>query len=66
MRFGVGSACALMIAVFGAACGDDNGIGPESLRFGLSGGITIQLETPLGVEVGTLIAPGMQLITTIK
>lgn len=59
MRFGVGSACALMIAMFGAACGGDNGIGPESLRFGLSGGITIQLETPLGVQAGTLIAPGM-------
>ena len=48
-----------MIAMFGAACGGDNGIGPESLRFGLSGGITIQLETPLGVQAGTLIAPGM-------
>ncbi len=43
-----------MIAVFGAACGDDDGTGPETLRFGLSGGVTIQLETPLRFGVGTL------------
>ena len=43
-----------MIAVFGAACGDDNGTGPDTLRFGLSGGITIQLETPLRFGAGTL------------
>ena len=48
-----------MIAVFWAACGNDNGIGPESLRFGLSGGITIQLETPLAVDPGTRLPAGM-------
>ncbi len=61
LRFGLGSACALMIAVFGVACGDDNGIGPESLRFGLSGSITIELETPRGFEAGTFIPVGMLL-----
>lgn len=47
-----------MIAVFWGACGDGNGIGPESLRFSLSGAITIELETPLHLDPATLIAAG--------
>ena len=35
-----------MIAVLVTACGDDNGTGPDTLRFGLFGEITVQLETP--------------------
>ena len=42
-----------MIAVIVASCGDDNGTGPYTLKFGLSGGITIQLETPLRLGSGT-------------
>ncbi len=47
-----------MIAVFWRACGDGNGIGPESPRFGLSGAIMIELETPLHLDPATLIAAG--------
>jgi hypothetical protein len=47
LRFRFGHACTLMIAVFGAACGDDNGTRPETLRFGPSGGVTIELATLL-------------------
>ena len=47
-----------MIAVFWRACGDGNGIGPESLRFSLSGAITIELETPLHLDPVTPIAAG--------
>ena len=59
LRFSVGSACALMIAAFAAACGDDIPIGPNALRFGLSGRISIHLETPLRVDPGTLTPAGM-------
>ena len=59
VRLAFGSACALMIAVFVAACGDDTPIAPDALRFGLSGGISIELETPLRVDPGTRMPAGM-------
>ena len=43
---------ALMIAVFSAACGDDNGTGPNTFRFGQIGEIQVTLETPIGFPVG--------------
>jgi len=52
-RTGLGIGYAFMIAVIVASCGDDNGTGPDTLKFGLSGGITIQLETPLRLGSGT-------------
>jgi hypothetical protein len=48
-----------MIVVFAAACGDDTQIGPDALRFGLSGAIAIELETPLRVHPGTRVPAGM-------
>ena len=59
LHFAFGSAGVCMIAAFVAACGDDGFVPPEALRFGLSGAISIELETPLRVDPATLTPAGM-------
>jgi hypothetical protein len=43
-----------MVVLGTLSCGDGGGVGPGALRFGQVGQITISLDTPLGLGVGTL------------